>query len=45
MTGLLVQAPTTEVVAAPATRRGGRVWTALRRSPKAMVGLGLFVVF
>jgi peptide/nickel transport system permease protein len=46
MTGLLVQAPTTTTeVAAPTTRRGGRMWTALRRSPKAMVGLGLFVIF
>jgi peptide/nickel transport system permease protein len=44
MTGLLVQAPTTDV-AAPTARRGGRMWTALRRSPKATVGLGLFVVF
>src|SRR5262249_16021375 len=46
MTGLLVQAPTADVaVPAAASRRGGRFWTALRRSPKAMGGLGLFVVF
>jgi peptide/nickel transport system permease protein len=44
MTGLLVQSSTsqTATIAAP---RGGRVWTALRRSPKATVGLVLFLVF
>src|SRR5262249_37203299 len=44
MTGLLVQAPTADI-AAPTVRRGGRLVTALRRSPKATVGLVLFLVF
>src|SRR5215475_9424677 len=41
MTGLLAQAP-----AASAARRGGaRVWTAVRRSPKATAGLVIFLIF
>src|SRR5215470_9904171 len=44
MTGLLTQAATTTT--APVARRSGaRVWTAIRRSPKATVGLVIFVVF
>jgi peptide/nickel transport system permease protein len=36
----------TAVLAAPTQRRpGARVWTAIRRSPKAAVGLGIFLVF
>jgi peptide/nickel transport system permease protein len=36
----------TTVLVAPTTRRpGARVWTAIRRSPKAAVGLGIFLVF
>src|SRR5690348_305301 len=36
----------TAVLAAPSQRRvGARMWTAIRRSPKAAVGLGLFLVF
>ena len=38
MTGLLVAAPTSR-------RAGARMWTAVRRSPKAVVGLAIFVVF
>jgi peptide/nickel transport system permease protein len=38
MTGLLVAAPVTR-------RAGARVWTAIRRSPKAIVGLSIFGVF
>ena len=44
MTGLLVQSTTSET-ATIAGPRGGRVWTALRRSPKATVGLVLFLIF
>jgi peptide/nickel transport system permease protein len=44
MTGLLVQSTTSEA-ATIAGPRGGRVWTALRRSPKATVGLVLFLIF
>jgi peptide/nickel transport system permease protein len=44
MTGLLVQPMTSESVTI-AGPRGGRVWTALRRSPKATVGLVLFLIF
>ena len=44
MTGLLTQAATTTT--APVARRGGaRVWTAIRRSPKATVGLVIFLIF
>jgi peptide/nickel transport system permease protein len=43
MTGLLTQATTTT---APVGRRSGaRIWTAIRRSPKATVGLVIFVIF
>src|SRR5262245_12748290 len=43
MTGLLAQAATTTT---PVARRSGaRVWTAIRRSPKATVGLVIFVIF
>jgi peptide/nickel transport system permease protein len=38
VTGLLVAAPTSR-------RAGARVWTAVRRSPKAVVGLAIFAVF
>jgi peptide/nickel transport system permease protein len=38
MTGLLVQAPTTR-------RAGARMWTAIRRSPKAATGLTIFLAF
>jgi peptide/nickel transport system permease protein len=38
MTGLLVQTPTTR-------RAGARVWTAIRRSPKAATGLTIFLAF
>ena len=38
MTGLLVQAPTTR-------RTGARMWTAIRRSPKAATGLTIFLAF
>jgi peptide/nickel transport system permease protein len=44
MTGLLVQATTSDSVTI-AGPRGGRLWTALRRSPKATVGLVLFLIF
>jgi peptide/nickel transport system permease protein len=43
MTGLLVQAPA-EIVAPPQRGRG-RILTALRRSPKATVGLVIFLIF
>src|SRR5262249_2938675 len=34
------------IAAAPGTRRAGaRMWTAVRRSPKAAVGLAIFLVF
>jgi peptide/nickel transport system permease protein len=36
----------TTVLVAPGYRRAGaRMWTAIRRSPKAAVGLGIFLVF
>jgi peptide/nickel transport system permease protein len=38
VTGLLVAAPTSR-------RAGARMWTAVRRSPKAVVGLTIFAVF
>jgi len=38
VTGLLVAAPTSR-------RAGARMWTAVQRSPKAVVGLGIFAVF
>jgi peptide/nickel transport system permease protein len=38
MTGLLVQTPTTR-------RTGARMWTAIRRSPKAATGLTIFLAF
>jgi peptide/nickel transport system permease protein len=38
MTGLLVQAPSTR-------RAGARMWTAIRRSPKAATGLTIFLAF
>jgi peptide/nickel transport system permease protein len=44
MTGLLVQAPA--AVEPVAVKRGrGRIFTALRRSPKAIVGLVIFLIF
>ncbi len=45
MTGLLVQAPPATETAPVADRTGGRLWTALRRSPKATVGLVIFLLF
>jgi peptide/nickel transport system permease protein len=45
MTGLLVQATAPSQTTPIATRRGRRLWTALRRSPKATTGLVIFVVF
>jgi len=44
MTGLLVQAPVAADVA-PVTRGRGRILMALRRSPKATVGLVMFLIF
>jgi peptide/nickel transport system permease protein len=45
MTGLLIQRPPTTETVPLAVRRGGRLWTALRRSPKATVGLVIFLLF
>ena len=47
MTGLLVQTTAaTDQAAIPSRRRtGGGLWTAIRRSPKAMVGLVIFLIF
>jgi peptide/nickel transport system permease protein len=42
MTTLTVQAPETRV---ETRRTGRRVWTAIRRSPKATAGLAIFLVF
>ncbi len=44
MTGLLVQAPPA-VDVGTARRGGGRILSALRRSPKATVGLVMFLIF
>jgi peptide/nickel transport system permease protein len=43
VTSLSAAAPTVAPTAAP--RTGGRLWSALRRSPKATVGLAIFIVF
>jgi peptide/nickel transport system permease protein len=45
VTGLLVQAPALTEATSIAARRGRRLWTALRRSPKATVGLAIFLLF
>ena len=45
MTALLVDASTPTGTPAPARRRGGGLWAAVRGSRKALVGLGIFLVF
>jgi peptide/nickel transport system permease protein len=45
MTGLLTKAPPVADVTTIATRGRGRMVTAIRRSPKAAVGLAIFVIF
>jgi peptide/nickel transport system permease protein len=46
MTGLLVQTTAAADTPTPVRRRaGGGLWSAIRRSPKAMVGLGIFLLF
>jgi peptide/nickel transport system permease protein len=47
MTGLLVQTTAASDQAAAPTRRraGGGIWNAIRRSPKAVVGLVIFLLF
>jgi peptide/nickel transport system permease protein len=45
MTALLVDASTPTGTPAPTRRRGGGLWAAVRGSKKALVGLGIFLVF